>query len=308
MREVQEFASNSRGLSELETSQAFFNKLTELAEASSERLAFLANRTINELPEKSVEEITDAIFRPNSGDNIRKLKKILGPEVFESVRKTSMQRILEKSIDINGKGSINDVLKPGRLKIALDSYSDDTLDAMFGTEMRQSLRNIQNTMDLATFGEVGRGGGAGTLVAATIAINAFNINMLPTVVGLGIMRQVFSSPSIVKLLAKRDKGSIARVLSAFAVALRQAGIRGLQDTGDSLGESVSGLAEDEDVRAVLQPTIESINQTSNMLPGFQLTQPSTPIELPEVEAPAIQSPLNEDRLAFAERLAGRPVI
>ena len=62
------------------------------------------------------------------------------------------------------------------------------------------------------------------------------------------------------------------------------------------------------MQAVLQPTIESINQTSNMLPGFQLTQPSTPIELPEVEAPAIQSPLNEDRLAFAERLAGRPII
>ena len=308
LREVQEFASNSRGLSELETSQAFFNKLTELAEASSERLAFLANRTINELPEKSVEEITDVIFRPNAGANIEKLKTILSPEAFESVKKTSMQRILEKSIDINGKGSINDILKPGRLKIALDSYGDDTLDAMFGTEVRQSLRNIHKTMDLATFGEVGRGGGAGTLVAATIAINAFNINMLPTVIGLGIMREIFSNPAIVKLLAKRDKGSIARVLSAFAVALRQAGVRELQDTGESLGESISGLAKDEDVQAVLQPTIESINQTSNMLPGFQLTQPSTPIELPEVEAPAIQSPLNEDRLAFAERLAGRPVI
>jgi hypothetical protein len=308
LREVQEFASNSKGLSELETSQTFFNKLTELAEASSERLTFLANRTINELPEKSVEEITDVIFRPNAGTNIDKLKTILSPEAFESVKKTSMQRILEKSIDINGKGSINDILKPGRLKIALDSYGDDTLDAMFGTEVRQSLRNIHKTMDLATFGEVGRGGGAGTLVAATIAINAFNINMLPTVIGLGIMREIFSNPAIVKLLAKRDKGSIARVLSAFAVALRQAGIRGLQDTGESLGESISGLAKDEDVQAILQPTIESINETSNMLPGFQLTQPSTPIELPEVEAPAIQSPLNEDRLAFAERLAGRPVI
>ena len=308
LREVQEFASNSKGLSDLETGQAFFNKLTELAEASSERLAFLANRTINELPEKSVEEITDVIFRPNAGTNIEKLKNILSPEAFESLKKTSMQRILEKSIDINGKGSINDILKPGRLKVALDSYGDDTLDAMFGTEVRQSLRNIHKTMDLATFGEVGRGGGAGVLVAATIAINAFNINMLPTVIGLGIMREIFSNPTIVKLLAKRDKGSIARVLSAFAVALRQAGVRGLQDTGESLGESISGLAKDEDVQAVLQPTIESINQTSNMLPGFQLTQPSTPIELPEVEAPAKQSPLNEDRLAFAERLAGRPVI
>ena len=99
--------------------------------------------------------------------------------------------------------------------------------------------------------------------------------MLPTVIGLGIMREIFSNPAIVKLLAKRDKGSIARGLSAFAVALRQAGVRELQDTGESLGESISGLAKDEDVQAVLQPTIESINQTSNMLPGFQQTQPST---------------------------------
>ena len=46
-----------------------------------------------------------------------------------------MQRILENALDIQGRGSINDILKPGRLKTSLDSYGDETLDAMFGTKL-----------------------------------------------------------------------------------------------------------------------------------------------------------------------------
>jgi hypothetical protein len=209
---ISEFNTNPRGLSEVESNIGFIDELGRLARASEEKLRFNANKSISELPNKTVEEITETIFRPNAASNIEELKLIVSPEVFQSVQRTSMQRILENALDIQGRGSINDILKPGRLKTSLDSYGDETLDAMFGTKFRQELRNIQRIMDTATRGEVGRGGGAGTLVAATIAVNAFNINMLPTVAGLAILREVFSNPKIVGLLGKTDKGSVLQVL------------------------------------------------------------------------------------------------
>ena len=37
-----------------------------------------------------------------------------------------MQKLLSKSIDLNGKGRITDLFKPGNLKTALESYGDET--------------------------------------------------------------------------------------------------------------------------------------------------------------------------------------
>ena len=303
---INDFASNSKGLSELDTGTTFLNRFLDLADASAKRLAFTANRGINDLPNKTVEEITESIFRPNAASNIDQLRGLLSPEVFQSVQRTSMQRILENSIDVQGRGSINDILKPGRLKKSLDSYGDETLDAMFGTKMRQELRNIADVMDIATRGEVGRGGGAGTLVAATIAVNAFNINMLPTVIGLGILREVFSNPNIVGLLIKRDKGSIARVLEAFSVALRQQGVRYVNDEIGFIDERVREAIESEDAQNILAPLAE------DFATSIQEIDPRPPqasaIELPEISAPSTPVVLDSDRLEFAERLAGRPVI
>ena len=54
--------------------------------------------------------------------------------------------------------------------------------------------------------------------------------MLPTVAGLAIMRSVFSRPWVVRLLAKKDPGSIARVIQIFERTARQLGIRLIADT------------------------------------------------------------------------------
>ena len=95
---------------------------------------------------------------------------------------------------------------------------------MFGKETTRGLRNFQKEIDVLTRGEVGTGGAAGTLIAAGLAVNAFNIQMLPTIAGLAIMRNVLSRPGIVGFMARRDKGSILRVLDGFEQAASQLGI------------------------------------------------------------------------------------
>ena len=306
---ITEFNTNPRGLSEVESNIGFIDELGKLARASEEKLRFNANRSISELPNKSVEEITETIFRPNAASNIEDLKTIVSPEVFESVQRTSMQRILENAIDMQGRGGINDILKPGRLKTSLDSYGDETLDAMFGTKFRQELRNIQRIMDTATRGEVGRGGGAGTLVAATIAVNAFNINMLPTVLGLAVIREVFSNPTIVGLLAKRDKGSVLKVLDAFEQSLRQLGIRAIDDQAGIISDTVTEALGGEEAQSILEPIREGVQDTIQSVQDIEVPTLTSSIELPQIEPVSVPGQgLSDERLAFAERLSGRRVI
>ena len=194
----------------------FLDELETLAEASAARLRFQQNSVISNLPDIGVEEAVTKLFRPNSQTNIDILKQTVSPEVFGQIQKASMNKLLKKSIDINGKGKINDIFKPMNLKNALDSYGDETLDAMFGAETRKGLRQLQNTIDIATAGEVGRGGGSGYLGCCFgIAVNALNIGMLPTIVGLAIMRNVFSRPTVLRFMTKTDKGSIMKTIEAF---------------------------------------------------------------------------------------------
>jgi len=306
---ISEFNTNPKGLSEVESNIGFIDELGRLARASEEKLRFNANRSISELPNKSVEEITETIFRPNAASNIEELKLIVSPEVFQNVQRTSMQRILENAIDMQGRGSINDILKPGRLKTSLDSYGDETLDAMFGTKFRQELRNIQRIMDTATRGEVGRGGGAGTLVAATIAVNAFNINMLPTVLGLAVIREVFSNPFIVGLLAKRDKGSVLKVLDAFEQSLRQLGIRAIDDQAGIISDTVTEALGGEEAQSILEPIREGVQETIQSVQDVEVPNLTSNIELPEIEPVTMPDQgISDERLAFAERLSGRRII
>ena len=306
---ISEFNTNPRGLSEVESNIGFIDELGRLARASEEKLRFNANRAISELPNKTVEEITETIFRPNAASNIEELKLIVSPEVFQSVQRTSMQRILENALDIQGRGSINDILKPGRLKTSLDSYGDETLDAMFGTKFRQELRNIQRIMDTATRGEVGRGGGAGTLVAATIAVNAFNINMLPTVAGLAVLREVFSNPKIVGLLGKTDKGSVLQVLDAFEQSLRQLGIRAIDDQAGIISDTVTKALGGEEAQSILEPIREGVQETIQSVQDVEVPTLTSSIELPEIEPVTLPDQgISDERLAFAERLSGRRII
>jgi hypothetical protein len=234
-----------------------------------------------------------------------------------------MQKLLSKSIDINGKGRITDLFKAGNLKTALDSYGDETLEAMFGKELSQGLRNFQRQLDTLTKQEAGRGGAAGGLVAAGIGASlALNpIAVLPSVLGLAVARRLFASPSFVSIVAKTDKGSIMTALDMTEQALRQTLIRQLgmeaEEAGEVAGGIMDGAYDAAGIEELLNPVKDLIKDTISETQDLQqeaqqslrTTQvPSPSIPLPDVSGTQMPtlSPLSEDRLALDEQLFGRP--
>ena len=316
--------SNQIGLSASNQGLAFVKGLKELAKASEDRLKLEANRAISDLPLKGIDETVNIIFRPNANANIEILRNTVSPEVFTSIQQASMQKLLSKSIDLNGKGRITDLFKSGNLKTALDSYGDETLNAMFGKELTQSLRNFQRQIDVLTKQEAGRGGAAGGLVAAGIGASlALNpIAVLPTVLGLAVARKVFASPTIVSAFAKTDKGSIMTALDMTEQALRQTLVRELgmasEEAGALAGDIMSGAIDAAGVEEIINQTKESAKQVVSDVEDIEqqtrqnlrTTQAPVPQniplpEIPDIEMPTLD-PLARERLDFDEQLFGRP--
>tara|TARA_R100000664_G_scaffold6550_1_gene11622 strand:+ start:86 stop:3448 length:3363 start_codon:yes stop_codon:yes gene_type:complete len=320
---VNDFTTKRKGLSASDQGLAFVQGLKELAKASDERLKLEANRAISDLPLKGIDETVNIIFRPNANANIEILKNTVSPEVFTSIQQASMQKLLSKSIDINGKGRITDLFKAGNLKTALDSYGDETLEAMFGKELSQGLRNFQRQLDTLTKQEAGRGGAAGGLVAAGIGASlALNpIAVLPSVLGLAVARRLFASPSFVSIVSKTDKGSIMTAIDMTEQALRQTLVRQLgmeaEEAGEVAGGIMDGAYDAAGIEELLNPVKDLIKDTISETQDLQqeaqqslrTTQVPTPsIPLPDVSGTQMPtlSPLSEDRLALDEQLFGRP--
>ena len=324
---VNNFTTANKGLSDSRQGLIFIQQLSELAKASEKKLMFEANRAIVDLPNKGVEETVQAIFRPRSGSNIRILRETLEdtPEVFREVQQASMQKLLSKSIDFNynGKGNITDIFKPGQLKSALDTYGDETLEAMFGKEVTQGLKDFQRYIDLSTVGEIGRGGAAGGLVAAGIAAGIVfaPLATLPTLAGLAVIRQLFSSPTFVGLMLKTDKGSISQAIQMARRAAGLAGVRYINGEAEIIGSETEKIVEDaaieaekegftDQIRKLIRSTTEKTQEAAGQAQqSLRTTQAPTPsIPLPDVSGTQMPtlSPLSEDRLALDEQLFGRP--
>ena len=324
---VNNFTTANKGLSDSRQGLIFIQQLSELAKASEKKLMFEANRAIVDLPNKGVEETVQAIFRPRSGSNIRILRETLEdtPEVFREVQQASMQKLLSKSIDFNynGKGNITDIFKPGQLKSALDTYGDETLEAMFGKEVTQGLKDFQRYIDLSTVGEIGRGGSAGGLVAAGIAAGIVfaPLATLPTLAGLAVIRQLFSSPTFVGLMLKTDKGSISQAIQMARRAAGLAGVRYINGEAEIIGSETEKIVEDaaseaeeegftDQIKKLIRSTTEKAQDAAGQAQqSLRTTQASAPsIPLPDVSGTQMPttSPLSQDRLALDEQLFGRP--
>ena len=214
---INDITRTQDGLYQSEAGIKFLDALEERAKRSAARVAFENNRLIKNLPDVGIDQTVKKIFVPGGASNIEILKKTVSPEVFDEIKAVSMNRLLSRAVDLNGKGSLTDMFKPGHLKNALDNYGDETLEAMFGRETARDLRSYQKLLDSATLQEVGRGsGGAGGLVAgglgAGIAMGMLNINMIPLIAGMAIMRNVLSRPGFVGLSLKTDKNSILQIV------------------------------------------------------------------------------------------------
>lgn len=297
------------GLSDAVNAQSFLNALKQKSKATRDRITFEQNSIIKRLDVSGTDEIADVVFKPNSAANIQIVKETVDPETFIEIQQASLSKLLKDTFDPS-KEKITDIFKPDRLRRTLDSYGDTTLEAMFGKESLLGFRALQSALDGLTIEK-----SAGTLVAAGIAVNALSIGMLPTVAGLALMRQAFSSPAILKILAQKDPQSVGRVIQFFIRSARQLGIRLV---GDAIAEGSQqaeaglqrGQEELQNIERQNQQEIKSFQDSLRDLRdesqrNIRNLQSSTP--LPQVE-PVNVDPLSPERLDFAERLANRPIV
>lgn len=310
----------TRGLNSREQGRVFVDSLKKLADATEDRMKFERTKAIADLPNKTIEETVNTIFRPRSASTINALKETVDDDVFKEIQQASMQRLLSKSIDMNGKGKITDLFKSQNLKTSLDSFGDETLDAMFGVETRRGLRDLQFQIDVLTGGEAGRGGAAGGLIAAGLsaAIVFAPLATLPTVTGLAIAKVLLSFPPFVRLMSRSDAGSTVQAVRMFNASLRQFGLHfvngeivpfatgatGLINKGLDLGKTAVGIT-DEDVSDATDQGLNMFQQLRN-----QVTAPIKQLpQLPNVQPTQTPTdPMSQERLDFAEQVAGRPVL
>jgi hypothetical protein len=314
---VDDFTGTNRGLDASNQGKAFIRGLQQLANESEKVMKFRANRAISDLPEKGIEATTDTIFRPGNASVINTLKGTVDDDVFNSIQQASMMKLLKRSVDFNGKGKINDIFKPGNLETALNSYGDETLEAMFGKEITRGLRDFQKQVDVLTKGEVGRGGSAGGLVAAGLgaAVVFAPLQTLPALLGLTIVRTALGNPRFVGYLSKTDPGSIAQAIQILERAARQYGVRMVDgsfvsstvdfaDETFEAGKTALGIT-DEDVDTGVDEGLNLFQQLRQ-----QVTAPIKELpQLPQIQTTQTSvDPLSPERLDFAERIAGRPVV
>jgi hypothetical protein len=279
-------------------------------------------------PRFEPEQIVDIIFKPQSGNLIREAKEMLRPETFTMVRENAMRTLVNKGV---GPGdTVQSIFNTNALQKAIASYGDDTLEAMFGREIVDSLKGFGREMSIITGVE---GQGAGNIVAGAVALYAFNLANITTIGTIGIIGRMLSSNRVVQALSKTDAGSIRVVMNAMRRAIQleiahliatgqQAAAAELQaaidrvDVPMDLQEDVSNEAGNilEQVKEAVTPIRNTIRQTIGETFGAAETPPissaapaTSPIPLPNVAPPQvgianpIVLPNPQDRF-LAERL------
>ena len=225
------------------------------------------------------DEIVNTLFRNGQASNINRMEDLLEPETFSNIQQDSMRELLRLA---KGPGqTVDEVFKPDALERALNAKGDDTLKAMFGDDTVKELRNLVRDLRVMTASE---GGGAGTLIAGAVAVNAFNIAMLPTLVQLGVVGRVLRSPRVVRRLAKSDADSVNVVMQAFKDALRLAGPVALGQELFDIGEDVSDFTEqtieDADIDFDFGEATQQIREGIREIPR----PPQVSLDLPEVQS------------------------
>lgn len=254
----------------------FGNVVRKLVDAENAKHAIETDKLLTRISSADPDEIVPILFRNGQAGNIAKIKKIVDPATFERIQQDSMRDLLNLAV---GSGKrVDEVFNPEALERAINARGDAVLNEMFGKETTQALKSLVQDLRVMTAAE---GGGAGTLIAGAVAVNAFNIAMLPTLVQLGVVGSVMRRPGVVRYFAKTDKQSVNIVMQAFKDALRllpttELG-REIFDVGEQLGEAAGQIAEE----ANLGDITEQISREVQTIPRPRLT---AQLDLPEVSA------------------------
>jgi hypothetical protein len=228
----------------------FLEALETRAIKSAEQESMKAANIFSRIENASPEEIAKVVFRPKSADDILRVKKIVSEDAFLEIREQALEQILRDSVQIGSK-KLNEIFKPNNLDRALKMYDTESLNAMFGKEMTQSLQNFSRAMR-TNVAEEG-GGGAGGLIAGMLAINIFNVALWPAIAGMAFYKALFSNPRMVSLLTKTDKTSVGEVLRFTERFARLNGVReialqttkGIEQTKAGIQDIVSEAEQSE---------------------------------------------------------------
>ena len=250
----------------------FLDSIEDRAKSSGELLNFEKSKLMRNIENSNPENIVNAIFRPQSAREINQAKEILSPEAFAAVREEALENMIYKGVR-PGSSEISEIFKPGVFQRALDSYGDETLEAMFGKEISMSLKGLARA--LSTTVAATEKASAGGLIAGTIAANFFNLNLLPTAVGLTVYKSFFSNPKIIAALSRSDRGSIMTVLSAASKALR---IQGVTNLGEETEAGVEAIKKESERTGITDAATDQFRDVVDMIP----TQaPSLNLRLPD---------------------------
>ena len=260
-------------------SKEFTQALKRFTDAENAAAKAESDRFLTRISTASPDEVVNTIFKNGQAANIAQAKEILkGTGNFERIQQESMRDLMRLT---TGPGTkVDEVFNPEALERALNSKGDDVLREMFGKETVSSLRSLVRDLRVMTAAEKG---GAGTLIAGAVAVNAFNIAMLPTLAKLGIFGAVMRNPAVVRRFSKSDPESVNLVYQAFKDAVRLFApvtvggeiVEGVEAGADALESELADVAEEINLGDITQ-------QLGTELRTSAPQRFTTQLDLPEV--------------------------
>jgi hypothetical protein len=201
--------------------------LTQLKNSQVAREGLDKNRFLNILASGDIDTIGKEVLR--TADNINAAKNALSPEVMEGVKDAAMGRILQQAdIAMTSKGEVKmtedfiDAFRSGRLgnrlQNIINSYGDESLDALFGPGTAKSLNTVAADMVRTSNKTIaGKSGLAGAAVALSLSgahLIFSPLTVLPTAVAFAVMSKALRNPKVLKaLMASRNPNTVKQVLS-----------------------------------------------------------------------------------------------
>ena len=241
-----------------------FNKFLETletkAKASDELIRFEQARILTNVENATPETIAQVVFRPNSAVSINQVRNQVSEEAFLNIQDEALEQLIKKGVTPSGGSELTDIFKPGNFQKALDSYGDETLEAMFGKDLQQAFKGFARAMEVTVSGAEKTG--AGSIVAGTLAAGFFNFNLLPTVVTLTVYKTLFANPRIVSLLSRTDKTAMGEVLDAVEKTIRLSGFSAIGKSGAEASEDIERNIRDS---GILEQTGSFKDQTKQII-------------------------------------------
>jgi len=293
--------------------ERFIRNLNDKIKNSSD-IADLNKSTIfKNIANSNPEDVVKAVFRPKSSEDILRVKSLVSDDAFVEIQEQALEQIIKDSVQ-QGSTNLTDIFKIGNLERALKMYGSETVEAMFGKEVARGLNSFTRTLR-TTVGSEG-GSGAGTMVAATLALNIFNVALLPVAASLGVYKAIFGNARIVSMLAKTDKSSVLEVVRFVEKTLRLMGTRefesGVSQVGDVASSQLQEILKSEEgaeAKNILKDSFKDLNETKKQINTEIALPDMSPVNLnAQNQAPISRSllggnPANESIAESLGRLA-----